>query len=182
MNPVRNTGRIHPFGATIVDDGANFSVFSRSFGVELLFFDREDDAQPARVIPIDPSTNRTYHYWHVFVPGVRPGQIYAYRVAGPSDPARGMRFDPAKVLLDPYGSSVVVAKNCSRDAARAEEGDNTARGVKSAVVDLDTFDSESDTPLKRLPRAPSCTRCAGAVSRAIPVPAVRRRRVAPWPG
>jgi isoamylase len=46
-------------------------------GVELLFFDREDDARPAGVIMIDPVANRTYHYWHVFVPGVRPGQLYA---------------------------------------------------------------------------------------------------------
>ena len=61
----------------------NFSLFSRSAtGVELLFFDREDDARPARVISIDPAANRTYHYWHVFVPGVQPGQIYGYRVAG----------------------------------------------------------------------------------------------------
>jgi glycogen operon protein len=50
-------------------------------------------------------SNRTYHYWHVFVPGVRPGQLYAYRVHGPFEPASGLRFDPSKVLLDPYGRS-----------------------------------------------------------------------------
>ena len=67
-----------PLGATVVPGGVNFSVFSRNAsGVELLFFDREDDAQPARVIAIDPAANRTYHYWHVFVPGVQPGQLYA---------------------------------------------------------------------------------------------------------
>jgi hypothetical protein len=51
------------------------------------------------------------HYWHVFVPGVRPGQIYGYRVDGPLAPANGLRFDSAKVLLDPYGRGVVVPKN-----------------------------------------------------------------------
>src|SRR6185369_9173357 len=60
-----NTGRSYPLGATLVPGGANFSVFSRSAAsVELLFFDQVDDARPSRVIPIDPLTNRTYHYWH----------------------------------------------------------------------------------------------------------------------
>ena len=94
MNPFVTLGRSSPLGATVADGGVNFSLFSRSAtGVELLFFDREDDTRPSRVIPLDSSTNRTYHYWHVFVPGVEPGQIYGYRVEGPFDPARGMRFD-----------------------------------------------------------------------------------------
>ena len=106
---MQHTGHSSPLGATVVDGGVNFSLFSRSAtGVELLFFDREDDARPARVMRLDPVANRTYHYWHVGVPGVQPGQLYGYRVAGPSDPAHGMRFDPAKVLLDPYGRGVVV--------------------------------------------------------------------------
>src|SRR5271157_4601901 len=117
MNPIGTAGRRSPLGATVCHGGTNFSVFSRSAsGVELLLFDREDDARPATVIRINPSTNRTYHYWHIFVPGVQPGQIYGYRVEGPFDPGSGMRFDPAKVLLDPYGRGVVVPKNYSRDA------------------------------------------------------------------
>ena len=115
--------------------GVNFSLFSRSAtGVELLFFDRDGRRPPGARDRLDPAANRTYHYWHVFVPGVQPGQIYGYRVQGPSDPANGMRFDPAKVLLDPYGRGVVVPKNYSRDAAR-QEGDNTATAMKSVVVD-----------------------------------------------
>src|SRR5438132_13492257 len=95
-------GRSYPLGATIVPGGANFSVFSRgASGVELLLFERPDDSHPARVISLDPAVNRTYHYWHAFVPGVSPGQIYGYRVTGPWDPAVGMRFDSSKVLLDP---------------------------------------------------------------------------------
>ena len=119
-NGPASAGRSYPLGATIVPGGVNFSVYSReASSVELLLFDREDDSRPIRVIPIDPAVNRTYHYWHVFVPGVRPGQIYGYRVHGPWDPANGMRFDPTKVLLDPYGRGVVVPKNYSRDAIRA---------------------------------------------------------------
>src|SRR5262245_61739491 len=102
-------GRSSPLGATLSLGGTNFSVYSKhATAIDLLLFDCVDDARPARVIRIDPSTNRTYHYWHLFVPGVRAGQIYGYRVEGPFDPANGMRFDPAKVLLDPYGRGTVV--------------------------------------------------------------------------
>ena len=102
-------GTSWPLGATPSPEGVNFSVFSKhATGVELLLFDRVDDAEAARVIPIDPRISRTYHYWHVLVPAVTAGQLYGYRVAGPWDPASGMRFDPMKVLLDPYGRAVAV--------------------------------------------------------------------------
>src|SRR5687768_12694676 len=97
-------GRPSPLGATVADGGVHFSLFSRTAaGVELLFFDRDDDATPSRRVALDPTANRTYHYWHAFVPGVKPGQLYGYRVTGPDDPSKGLRFDPAKLLLDPYG-------------------------------------------------------------------------------
>jgi isoamylase len=112
MNSETRTGRSFPLGATIVDGGVNFSLFSRrATGVELLFFDHEDDPRPSRVVPVDAAANRTYHYWHAFVPDVGPGQIYGYRVQGPFDAARGMRFDGSKVLLDPYGREVAVPSN-----------------------------------------------------------------------
>src|SRR5262245_6784437 len=148
-NVVESIGRSSPLGAAVLPDGVNCSLFSRRASkINLLFFDREDDVRPSRVIPIDPATNRTYHYWHVFVPGVQPGQLYTYRVQGPSDPANGLRFDPAKVLLDPYGRGVVVPKNYSREAARLE-GDNAATAMKSVVVDPHAYDWEGDTPLCR---------------------------------
>src|SRR5262249_5424319 len=122
-------GRSSPLGATVVDGGVNFSLFSRTAsGVQLLFFDHEVDAIPSRVVGLDPVTNRTYHYWHVLVPGVRPGQLYGYRVEGPSAPAKGGRFDPTKVLLDPYGRGVVVPKSYGREVAR-REGDNAGTAM-----------------------------------------------------
>jgi glycogen operon protein len=149
MNPVAKAGHSAPLGATVVDGGVNFSLFSRSAtGVELLLFDRADDGRPACVIPLDPVANHTYHYWHVCVPGIQPGQLYGYRVAGPSDPTHGRWFDPTKVLLDPYGRGVVVPQHYSRDAAR-RAGDNAATAMKSAVVDVHTYDWEGDTPLHR---------------------------------
>jgi glycogen operon protein len=110
----------------------------------LLLFDRQDDPQPARTIQI---TNRSYHYWHVFVPGLRAGQIYGYGVAGPFDPASGMRFDPDKVLLDPYGRSVVVPEDYNREAASVS-GDTSRTAMKNVVIDPHQYDWQGDTPLK----------------------------------
>jgi len=147
--PTEGEGTSAPLGAAPSHEGVNFSVFSRhATGIELLLFDGVDDAQPARVIRFDPATNRTYHYWHVFVPALRPGQIYGYRVEGPSDHARGLRFDRDKVLLDPYGRAVVVP-DAYRRAAAAEKGDNTAAAMKSVVVDPRAYDWEGDAPLRR---------------------------------
>lgn len=140
-------GHPSPLGASIVDGGVNFSLFSRTAsGVELLLFERTGDAKPFRVVALDPVTNRTYHYWHTFVPGVRAGQIYGYRVQGPFDPAKGLRFDSQKVLLDPYGRGVVVPPEYSPQAAR-RTGDNASSAMKSVVVDNSSYDWEGDTPL-----------------------------------
>jgi len=146
--PVDSAGRSHPLGATVVPGGVNFSIYSRdASAIELLFFDREDDGHPTRVIRLDPVTNRTYHYWHVLVPSVTPGQIYGFRVHGSFEPERGLRFDPTKLLLDPYGRGIVVPKGYDRVAA-GTEGDNAAKAMKSVVVNPGTYDWEGDKPLK----------------------------------
>ena len=145
--PSPMTGRPYPLGATVADGGTNFSLYSRTAaGVDLLLFDRED-AGPSRSVPLDPVANRTYHYWHTFVPGVRAGQLYGYRVRGPSDPANGLRFDPAKSLLDPYGRGVVVPTGYAPETAR-RPGDNAPTAMKSVVVDPFDYDWEGDTPLR----------------------------------
>src|SRR5580704_6720708 len=113
-----NYGRSAPLGPTVCDGGLNFSIFSReALGVDLLLFDRQDDPRPSRVMTMDPSLNRTYYYWHAFVPDLQPGQIYAYRVHGLFDPSNGLRFDHDKILLDPYGRGIVVPNDYRRDAA-----------------------------------------------------------------
>ncbi|HUL69439.1 MAG TPA: alpha-amylase family glycosyl hydrolase, partial [Gemmatimonadales bacterium] len=142
-------GSSSPLGATPSGAGVNFSVFSRhARRVELLLFDDVEGSRPARVIVMDPATNRTYHYWHALVPGVKAGQIYGYRAAGPFDPGRGLRFDPEKVLLDPYGRGVVVPRSYRRDAANGP-GDNAATAMKSVVVDPPAYDWEGDVPLRQ---------------------------------
>jgi isoamylase len=141
-----SVSRSYPLGASVIDGGVNFSLFSReASSVELLLFNREDGQTPARVICIPP-TSRTYHYWHVFVPGLSAGQIYSYRVNGPSAPERGLLFDPSKILLDPYGRAVVVPKDYSRECG-CRPGENTASAMKSVVVDPSVYDWEGDVPL-----------------------------------
>ena len=138
-----------PLGATVCEGGVNFSVFSRqATRVELLLFDRDADARPSRVIPVNAELGRTYYYWHAFVPGLRPGQLYGYRAYGPLSPESGLRFDSNKVLLDPYGRGVVTPHSYSRDLA-SRPGDNGPRAMKSVVVDPSDYDWEGDTPLRR---------------------------------
>jgi glycogen operon protein len=123
---IQHQGKSFPLGATLSRGGVNFSVFAKhNRAAQLLLFDHISDPEPSRVIDLDPRSNRTYHYWHVFVPGVAAGQLYGYRVAGPFDPAEGLRFDPNKVLLDPYGKCIARPPNRSREAAR-KPGDNAA--------------------------------------------------------
>ncbi len=142
-------GRSFPLGATALTEGVNFSVFSRqATRVDLLLFDVAAATRPARVIELDARTHRTYHYWHVFVPGIGSGQVYAYRASGPLDPTHGLRFDPDKVLVDPYGRAVVVPDAYCRHLA-SQRGENTATTMKSVVVDTSKYDWEGDVPLQR---------------------------------
>lgn len=144
-----SAGHPYPLGSTLTSEGTNFSIFSaNATGMEIVLFDHADDPQPARVIPFDPALHRPSHYWHIFVPGIRPGQLYGYRADGPNDPAAGHRFDRHKVLLDPYGKSICVGRHYDR-AAACKPGDNAASSMKSVVVDLGAFDWEGDTPLHR---------------------------------
>lgn len=142
-------GSSSPLGASIGPEGVNFSVFSRSATlVELLLFDREDAARPSRIIPLDPELHRTYHYWHALVPGLEAGQHYGFRASGSFEPERGLRFDPGKLLLDPYGLAVAVPEAYRRGAA-GEAGTGMGPAMKSVVVDPERYDWEGDVPLQR---------------------------------
>ena len=149
MRTAIEPGTSHPLGATLRRGGVNFAVYSRDGTcLDLLLFDAVDDARPARVITLDPARHRTYHYWHAFVPDLAAGQIYAWRARGSVDPAQGLRFDPDKVLLDPYGRCVAVPAGYDRKAASAP-GDNAAVAMKSVVTDPRGYDWEGDEPLRR---------------------------------
>jgi glycogen operon protein len=137
-----------PLGATIYPGGANFSVYSRhATGMELLLFDDVDRVKPARVIPFDES-NRSYHYWHAYVPGLKAGQLYGYRAHGPNDAESGYRFDPSRVLLDPYARGVATPKKYSRVQLAQRGSDSVA--MKSVLIKTSGYDWEGDRVL-RLP-------------------------------
>jgi len=135
-------GEPHPLGATCVDGGVNFSLFSKSAtAVELLLFAGIADTEP-EVIDLDARVHRTFDYWHVRIDGVGSGQLYGFRVHGPWQPELGHRFDGHKVLLDPYARGIVY-----RDAAAAQDGAaapgcNVATAMKSLVVDVRDYDWE----------------------------------------
>ena len=113
-------GKAFPLGATIQSDGVNFSIFCKNgTTVDILLFDHVDDLDPARLIPLDPAVNKTYHYWHIFVKDLKPGQLYGYRISGPYQPSLGQYFDPDKILLDPYAKVVAVpAEYCRGEMTR----------------------------------------------------------------
>jgi isoamylase len=142
-------GTSAPLGASVRQGGVNFSVFSKSATlIELLLFDDRNAAEPSRVIAFDAAQHRSYHYWHAFIPGIRPGQIYGYRADGPFAPERGLRFDREKLLLDPYGLAVAVPDGYQR-AAAAQPGANYGAAMKSVVADPGAYDWEGDVPLSR---------------------------------
>ncbi|MBR9997726.1 MAG: glycogen debranching protein GlgX [Cyclobacteriaceae bacterium] len=141
-------GRSFPLGATAYNKGVNFSVFAKNANsVELLLFDKAEDTGPSEIISLHPLVNRTFYYWHVYVIGLKPGQLYGYRVYGPYDPENGSRCNPEKVLVDPYARAIITPKGFSREAA-VKPGDNCARAMKSVVIPRNTYDWEGDEPLK----------------------------------
>jgi glycogen operon protein len=140
-------GRPRPLGATFDGEGVNFALFSENAtGVILCLFD--DAARETRV----PLRERTAFVWHGYVPGLRPGQRYGFRVEGRFEPAAGSWFNPHKLLVDPYARAIEGAvdhrgpiRACVGDPAKMQidERDDAAFVPRSVVVD-DAFDWEGD--------------------------------------
>jgi glycogen operon protein len=97
-------GQPYPLGATWTGIGVNFAIYSaHATRVELCFFDSPNAAVPAVTVPLPEHTNMV---WHGYFPDIRPGQLYGYRLHGPYDPGTGHRFNPNKVVIDPYAKAV----------------------------------------------------------------------------
>ncbi|MBI5531181.1 MAG: glycogen debranching protein GlgX [Deltaproteobacteria bacterium] len=147
-------GKHYPIGATQHGSGVNFAIYSQhAQEVYLLLFD-DPEGDPTDVIRLVACTRRI---WHCFVEGLRPGQLYGYKIRGPYEPKRGLRFNPHKLLVDPYARALVgkarnvdnlllgydplsPAKDLVPDAR-----DNTRIVPKSVIVD-DAFDWQGDEP------------------------------------
>jgi len=123
-----------------------FSQFATS--VELLLFEHHTDVVPYQTIRLDPETHRTFYVWHAYVVGLKAGAHYAFRVDGPHDlHNRGYRFNPNKVLIDPYGRGTTDTLWNRGDACHS--GDNLATSMRSVVVDLSGYNWEGDQPINR---------------------------------
>jgi isoamylase len=143
------SGCSHPFGAVPDKDGVNFSIFSEhATSVELLLFDRDDAPQPIQIIQLNPKFNKTFHFWHIYVRGLKAGAHYAYRVNGNPDLHRaGHRFNKNKVLLDPYARGNTNTLWQRNDALGTK--DNLTTSMRSVVIDISDYDWEGDRPLNR---------------------------------
>jgi isoamylase len=146
-------GKPYPQGATWDGTGVNFSVYSeRASAVEICLFD-DVESVDCEVIPVRESTG---YVWHCYIPGMKLGQLYGYRVHGPYDPERGDRFNPSKLLIDPYAKALAGALNWDApvfgyrlgdpagDLSKCDEED--AWGVPKSVVTTSHFDWENDRP------------------------------------
>src|SRR5437763_1733756 len=148
-------GSPYPLGATWDGQGVNFAIFSENAtGVELCLFSSADDAVESDKIMI---RERTDQVWHCYLPDVRPGQFYGFRVHGPYDPNTGNRFNPAKLLIDPYAKAITGSIKWSNALFAYKVGgpqedldpdpDNSAGGVPKSVVIDPAFTWEEDRPL-----------------------------------
>ncbi|MEA2717868.1 MAG: isoamylase [Actinomycetota bacterium] len=144
---VVSAGHSQPLGAVCRGGGVNFSVYSEhATAVQLLLFASDDAIEPEQIVTLDPEDNHSFHFWHCHVAGAAAGQLYAYRMAGPADvSASGLRFNPNKVLLDPYALGNVNSL-WDRVAACGPD-DNVATSMRSVVIDPDDYDWEGDQPL-----------------------------------
>ncbi len=143
-------GKPFPLGPTWDGEGTNFALFTENAErVELCLFD--ENGAETRV----ELTDYTSHNWHCYIPGVGPGQRYGYRVHGPYDPARGHRFNPNKLLIDPYAKSIegpilwdaanVLPYVPGGDDTEMDDEDDVDAIPKCVVVDPH-FDWEDDAP------------------------------------
>ncbi len=150
-------GRPYPLGATWDGTGVNFAIYSeRAERVELCLFAGRDSNESENI----DLRERSAHVWHCYLPGVSPGQLYGYRVHGPYDPNNGLRFNPAKLLVDPYARAITgkVDWNApifpyqlgNKDEDLALDDRDSGPGMPKAVVVSRFFDWEQD----RSPKIP----------------------------
>lgn len=145
MNPWHAIeGAPHPFGATWIESeqAYNFAIYSKhATGVVLLLYADSDVVNPVYSYRMVYPANKTGRIWHCRIPAsaAAGARFYAYRIEGPFDPAAGHRFDPKKVLLDPYAKVVFFPKDCSRDAA-SRPGSNAGRAPLGVLPPSKLFD------------------------------------------
>ena len=146
-------GKPYPLGAAWDGAGVNFSLFSENATkVELCLFDGANAKRETRI----PIAQQTHQVWHTYLPEVRPGQLYGFRVHDPYKPADGLRFNPAKLLLDPYAKAIAGSIQWSNalfgytvgnaEADLSVDDQDSASGMPKCVVIDPAFSWGNDTP------------------------------------
>lgn len=150
-----------PLGASVAEGGVNFSVFSRNATkVFLEFYSASEDSEPYAQVEFSPSENRTGDIWHAFVPGIKPGSLYLFRVDGPFEPSKGHRFNVHQRLFDPYAKTITPVSvfynlppdySAPLDKNDIEHEKNQCAKVfpKCVVIDNENFDWQGDRPINR---------------------------------
>ena len=124
-------GGAHQYG-----DGVNFVLFSRhATGVRLELYESAGDSLPARIIDLDPVRHRTGDLWHVWLRGLRSGQLYGYRIDGPYQPEEGHRFNRHRLLLDPFARAIAGVKDWDFSAAHGYDAASSLRDLSFSTVD-----------------------------------------------
>ena len=148
-------GQPYPLGATWDGAGVNFALFSaHASGVDLCLFDTPESPHERLRLPLTACTDEV---WHGYVPEMQPGQCYGYRVYGPYSPQDGHRFNPAKLLLDPYAKAIAgrvrghevlfgYPVGGDHDADLRRDRRNSAPSLPKCVVIDPTFAWEHDRP------------------------------------
>ena len=148
-------GGAHQYG-----DGVNFVLFSRhATSVRLELYENAGDSCPIKIIQLDPARHRTGDIWHVWVRGIPVGQLYGYRIEGPYEPEEGHRFNPHRLLLDPFAKAISGIENWDFSAAHGYDSSSALADLSISTVDdagsmpkciftSDNFDWETDTPPK----------------------------------
>jgi glycogen operon protein len=149
-------GYPYPLGATWQEQGVNFSLFSEhATAVDLVLFDTVDDERERLRVRM---RNQSDQVWHVFLPDLKPGQLYGYRVEGPYRPLEGLRFNPTNLLIDPYakaiagpviwGDEIFAYKIGNPDQDLVPDDRDSAAGIPKSVVINPSFDWGHDAPPK----------------------------------
>lgn len=157
MELKKYVGNPFPLGATYDGKGVNFSLFSdNATGAEVCLFDNADDHEPSMVFRM---TDRTFSVWHTYIEGVRPCQLYGFKVYGPYLPEEGMRFNSNKLLIDPNAKAITgtikwhdslfgydIHNETEKDLAMSTS--SSIPYLPKCIVVVDNFDWEDDKPLK----------------------------------
>jgi glycogen operon protein len=153
-------GKPLPLGAAVTETGVNFSLFARrATAVILVLFESTDRESAYTEITLDTHKNRTGDMWHCHIKGLKTGALYLYRVDGPYQPERGLRFNVHKSLVDPYAKALTDLSAWNMGASLGYNPNDPAGDLsfsyqddryiqpKCVVVDDDDFDWQGDTPL-----------------------------------